>query len=542
MKMKRILSILLCLCMAMAFAPAAFAEGGAEEEMNIINEEEIQGIITDYLSSKNIDPEKVSIGFCYTATGDEWFMNGDEWIYPASLYKIPLMMLLSEKVSSGELTQESNIGGLTVGQIEEYVIVYSNNDWAHTIRAYLGGDEVWRTEAMKYSKLEEAAYDPDYMTYCYFNAKYITDVIETLYAAPENYPNITECMGQAKPGEYLRTNLEGQFNIAQKYGSYIEPNGTWNNHAAGIIYTPNPIVVAVMTRNVDNYNAVIGNIAELLARYALTLDTRLEIFEQQKLAAQVAAEQAAADQAAAEQRAAEEAERAAAEKQAAEKAAAEEAAKEAARAKRQAALKKVVKLGLTALGIAVLAAAGAVVINKNMRKDAPRTDRAYDKRAIREYDDEQWDDEPEYIEKPASAKVKPVRNDITYRETVPAGGERVYSGAKPVREEAVRRETVPAKERGAYRTVTFSEEDFKEDNYPDDDEWTDDDQDEGTLFSKPAGRLSENGNSPKGSIRNFSRSLEQNDSAGQKKSAGSRSKKPVSVISSGTKKRGKHEL
>lgn len=503
--------------MALLLVPAAFAEDGAEEEMNIINEEEIQGIINDYLSSKNISPEKVSIGFCYTATGDEWFMNGDEWIYPASLYKVPLMMLLSEKVSSGELTQESNIGGLTVSQIEEYVIVYSNNDWAHTIRAYLGGDETWRTEAMKYSKLEEAAYDPDYMTYCYFNAKYITDVIETLYASPECYPNIIECMGQAKPGEYLRTNLEGQCNIAQKYGSYIEPNGTWNNHAAGIIYTPNPIIVTIMTRNVDNYNAVIGNIAELLAHYALTLDSRLEIFEKQKLAAQVAAEQAAADQAAAEQRAAEEAEQAAAEKQAAEKAAAEEAAKEATRAKRQSALKKVVKIGLTALGIAVLAAVGAVVISKNMKKDAPGTDRVYDKHGRRKYDDEPWEDEPEYIRKPAPAKGKPVREEAAYRETVPAQAGR------------------------AYRTVTFSEDDFTEENYPDDDEWDDGYRDEGQAFAKLAGRLSDTGKSLKDSIGSFGRSFGQG-SEGQKKSAGSSSKKAVSVISGGTKKRGKHEL
>lgn len=520
MKIKRILSILVCLCMALVFTPMAFAEDGAEEEMNIINEEEIQGIINDYLSSKNISPEKVSIGFCYTATGDEWFMNGDEWVYPASLYKVPLMMLLAEKVSSGELTQESNIGGLTVSQIEEYVIVYSNNDWAHTIRAYLGGDETWRTEAMKYSKLEEAAYDPDYMTYCYFNAKYITDVIETLYASPENYPNIIECMGQAKPGEYLRTKLEGRCNVAQKYGSYIEPNGTWNNHAAGVIYTPNPIVVSILTRNVDDYNAVIGDIAELLAQYALSLDSRLEIFEKQKLAAQVAAEQAAADQAAAEQRAAEEAERAAAEKQAAEKAAAEEAAKaaakEATRAKRQAALKKVVKIGLTALGIAILAAVGAAVIGKNVNKGKSGSSEIYDKQGRREYDDERWEDEPEYVRKPAPAKVKPAREEV--------------------------RETVPAQAGRAYRTATFSEDDFTEENYSDDDEWDDGYRDDESAFAKLAGRLSETGNSLKDSIGNFSRSFGQRDSEGQNRSAGSGSKKAVSVIPVKTKKRGKHEL
>lgn len=484
MKIKRILSAVLCLCTLLACMPAAFADGTDAEEMKIFNDSEIENIIKDYLSSRSISAEKVSIGFCYTATGDEWFMNGDEWIYPASLYKLPLMMLLAEKVSSGELTQESNIGGMSVGQIEEYIIVYSNNDWAHTIRAYLGGDEAWRAEAKKYARLSDADYSADYMTYCYFTARYITEVIETLYASPETFPNVIECMGQAKPGEYLRTNIEGQYTVAQKYGSYIEPNGTWNNHAAGIIYTPNPIIVTVMTRNVDNYNAVIGDIAELLTSYALTLDEKLEIFEQQKLAAQVAAEQAEADRAAAEQRAAEEAERAAAEKAAADKAAAEAAEKEAAKAKRMEAVKKVAKLGLSALAIAALAAAAIIFLGRKNKKRSPAEERNAERYSRARYDDELWDDydleSGKRTPRARPAREQPVRRGAASDESVPYrrssaldentpyyGGssptgeaprrrapdradERTYSRSAPAYETRRREDTVPA-ENGAYR-------------------------------------------------------------------------------------------
>ena len=443
MKIKRILSAVLCLCTLLACAPAAFADVTDAEEMKIFSDSEIESIINDYLSSRSISAEKVSIGFCYTATGDEWFMNGDEWIYPASLYKVPLMMLLAEKVSSGELTQESNIGGMSVGQIEEYIIVYSNNDWAHTIRAYLGGDEAWRAEAKKYSRLSDTDYSADYMTYCYFTARYITEVIETLYASPETFPNVIECMGQAKPGEYLRTNIEGQYTVAQKYGSYIEPNGTWNNHAAGIIYTPNPIIVTVMTRNVDNYNAVIGDIAELLTSYALTLDEKLEIFEQQKLAAQVAAEQAEADRAAAEQRAAEEAERAAAEKAAADKAAAEAAEKEAAKAKRMEAVKKVAKLGLSALAIAALAAAAIIFLGRKNKKRSPAEERNAEKYGRGRYDDELWDDYD-------------LENGKRTPRARPAREQPVRRGAPD--DAAVRRRTQANAESEAYRRSTALDE------------------------------------------------------------------------------------
>lgn len=472
MKIKRILSAVLCLCTLLACMPAAFADGTDAEEMKIFNDSEIENIIKDYLSSRSISAEKVSIGFCYTATGDEWFMNGDEWIYPASLYKLPLMMLLAEKVSSGELTQESNIGGMSVGQIEEYIIVYSNNDWAHTIRAYLGGDEAWRAEAKKYARLSDADYSADYMTYCYFTARYMTEVIETLYASPETFPNVIECMGQAKPGEYLRTNIEGQYTVAQKYGSYIEPNGTWNNHAAGIIYTPNPIIVTVMTRNVDNYNAVIGDIAELLTSYALTLDEKLEIFEQQKLAAQVAAEQAEADRAAAEQRAAEEAERAAAEKAAADRAAAEAAEKEAAKAKRMEAVKKVAKLGLSALAIAALAAAAIIFLGRKNKKRSPADERNVEKYGRGRYDDELWDDydleSGKRTPRARPAREQPVRRGTAPDESAPyrrgsatageaprrrapdSADERTYSRSAPAYETRRREDTAPA-ENGAYR-------------------------------------------------------------------------------------------
>lgn len=442
MKIKRMLSAIVCLCMLLACIPSAFADDTDAGEMKIFNDGEIESIISDYLSTRNISAEKVSIGFCYTATGDEWFLNGDEWIYPASLYKVPLMMLLSEKVRSGELTQESSINGMSVAQIEEYIIVYSNNDWSHTIRAYLGGDEAWRTEAKKYARLSDDEYSSDYLTYCYFTARYITEVVETLYASPDSFPNIIECMGQAKPGEYLRTNIEGQFSVAQKYGSYIEPNGTWNNHAVGIIYTPNPIIVSIMTRNVDNYNAVIGDIAELLTRYALTLDEKLEIFEQQKLAAQVAAEREAQEKAAAEQKAAEEAERAAAERAAEEKAAAEAAEKEAERAQRTEKLKAAAKLALKVIVVAALAAAALLFLAKRRKKPSSK-ERQYSGKYDESRYDELWDDYDPENGKRTTRTGEPRREQMPHRDT--AGAD-----TAPYRRENIPAERTPCRENSSY--------------------------------------------------------------------------------------------
>lgn len=451
------LSVILCLCMLLACIPAACADATDADEMKIFNDGEIESIVNDYLSSRNISAEKVSIGFCYTATGDEWFLNGDEWIYPASLYKVPLMMLLSEKVRAGELTQESSINGMSVAQIEEYIIVYSNNDWSHTIRAYLGGDEAWRTEARKYARLSDDEYSPDYLTYCYFTARYITEVVETLYASPDSFPNIIECMGQAKPGEYLRTNIEGQYSVAQKYGSYIEPNGTWNNHAVGIIYTPNPIIVSIMTRNVDNYNAVIGDIAELLTRYALTLDEKLEIFEQQKLAAQVAAEREAQEKAAAEQRASEEAERAAAERAAEEKAAAEAAEKEAERAQRAEKLKSAVKLGLKVIVVVALAAAALLFLAKRRKKSSPN-ERRYPEKYDESGYEELWDDYDPENGKKTPRTGEPRREKLPRRDTADADKAPYRRENTPAESAAYRENDSYTQERAYRENVSHTQE------------------------------------------------------------------------------------
>jgi len=198
---KRIISLTLCLLLFTGCAAPAFAEDTAE---GVIDPEAMQKLVEDFIAERGINPENFSIGYVYTETGEEWYYNGDTWYYPASMYKVPLMMQLAEKVSAGELTQDSDLGGYTVGRAEELIISYSNNDYAHFVRKYLGGDEVWRQAAKGYAQLAEGEYSSDYMDYCYFSPRYITQVVKTLYNEPERFPNIIECMKAAQPTGHYR--------------------------------------------------------------------------------------------------------------------------------------------------------------------------------------------------------------------------------------------------------------------------------------------------------------------------------------------------
>ena len=100
----------------------------------------------------------------------------------------------------------------------------------------------------------------------------------------------------AQPDNYLNLSLKGRFDVAQKYGSYEEPNGNKNDHIAAIVYTPTPIIVTVMTRNVGDYQTRMAEIGEYLADYALELDAKAAELEAERAAEAARAEEAEARQ------------------------------------------------------------------------------------------------------------------------------------------------------------------------------------------------------------------------------------------------------
>ena len=248
--------------------------------------------------------------------------------------------------------------------MEELILTYSNNDLAHQIRTELGGDEVWREGAKGYTNLPDDYYSPDYMDYCYFTPRYITQVMETLYYQPDRFPNVIDCLLNAQPINYYRLGekLNGVYDIAQKYGSYCDNFGSNFNHNTGIIYTPNPIIVTVMTLDAPSYEKVIYDAAVMLTEYTLTLDEKLQPFEEEQEAKAEAAEEAERQA----EIAAAEAEKAERERIAAEK------AEQAAQALRLETLQKHAKLRkaiLIAGAVLILAAIGIVAVDFKRKSD-----------------------------------------------------------------------------------------------------------------------------------------------------------------------------
>lgn len=281
--LKGILALMLSVGM---LAVPAFAESD-ETPAGLVDGGQLDGMIAQYIEEKNLNADKISVGYCYTATGDTWLYNGDEWYYSASMYKVPLMMILAEREFNGELTQESDLNGLTLAKAEESILVYSNNDFAHLMMHYIGTDRECRELYQQYSDLPVDQYDPDFYDYSYFSARFMTDVVKTLYFENERFPHIVDCLKLAQPGAYFRRDMGSDYEIAQKYGSYKEFNST-----AGIVYTPNPYILVVMTKDltIAGGENVIAELAVKFRDYTLQLDTELEQYQLKQAAAEAEAE------------------------------------------------------------------------------------------------------------------------------------------------------------------------------------------------------------------------------------------------------------
>lgn len=275
-------ALILCIACLCSLSVCAFAED--EKPMQLIDPDELQQITEDFIEANGLREQNFSVGYCYTATGDTWYFNGDEWYYSASMYKVPLMMLLAELEAKGEIDRDTPIKNLPLGQAEESILTYSHNDFAHLMMSYFGTEPDCRDLYKQYSDLPDDYYISDFRDYSYFTAHFMTDVMKTLYYENERFPNIVDCLLVAQPENYYNRTIT-EYDVAQKYGALKE-----FNHTTAIVYTPNPFIITVMTRHCGPYEQVISDYGKLMEEYTLKLDAKLDEYnkqlEQEKLKAE----------------------------------------------------------------------------------------------------------------------------------------------------------------------------------------------------------------------------------------------------------------
>lgn len=240
-------------------------------ENGVLDSDELKKLIEDFLDERGIAHDRFRLGYTYTGTNETWYYNGDVWSYSASVYKLPLMMMLAQKVANGELKQDDKVCGVDLTYAETSVLTYSNNDYAHVMIHYFDSERDYREQQVKMSDVPVEDIPERYYVSSHFSPRFVIGVLRNLYENPDQFPNIVECLKVAMPGQYLSRTLGDKYEVAQKYGAYEQ-----FNNIAGIVYMPHPIFIAINTTWVGNAEQVLADAGKLLADYTLTLDARLE--------------------------------------------------------------------------------------------------------------------------------------------------------------------------------------------------------------------------------------------------------------------------
>ncbi len=286
MKTKNLLALLLALvlCASLLTPVYALAEGenasipADPDSYAVIDPAALQKLVEDYAATYNLKKENISVAYCYLDTGDTWYYNGDKWYFSGGLHRVPLMMTLAEWEHDGKLTRDSELKGMTLGQAEESILIYNSNENTHAMMNMLGSNQECRKMFQKYSSLPEDYYNTDFLEYGHFTARFMMDVLKTLYYENDRFPNILECMKRAAVGQYFGAGL-GNIEVAQRFGSYNNPEV---NHDAGIIYTQHPFALVVMTRNMGMTQQIAKDMGILFRDYTLSLDGAYDTWIQQK--------------------------------------------------------------------------------------------------------------------------------------------------------------------------------------------------------------------------------------------------------------------
>lgn len=236
----------------------------------------LEAILKDYMKKRGLTTQ-VAISYHNFGTGEEYFVNGNQWMVAGSTYKLPLNMYYYEQENAGKISQSDSLlyekadfeeGGpigdtkkpgdkISIADLQFYSIVYSDNTASRILYKGIGGWGSYREAIKKYSSINyETPYYSNNITVHYMN-----DVLVYLYQHLNSFPELSQRLYGVAPGDCLKRYLDVP--IMQKDGCY---GSAWN--AAGLVMSDHPYAVSVYTSLGEAGKNVMGEINVLLYNYA----------------------------------------------------------------------------------------------------------------------------------------------------------------------------------------------------------------------------------------------------------------------------------
>ena len=270
-RIRILLCMVLALCVLLPCLPAAAAE--EPEQAENAEEDRFAGktwdqVMEEFLQSWGTDEKNVGIGYYNTVTGEEHYINPDQYMVSASMYKVPLNMVFTDRVSSGEMDWDTMISGYRYEQALEETIVHSDNNIAVNMVRWVLGNGSWqqgRRALAPYCGLDPETVDYKFVENNFSTPRQMISCLRLLYENPDRFPRIIETMQRAEPTEYFKR-AERRFNIAHKYGFLQETYHLYLNDC-GVAFTDDPILLVLFTDNVTHAYEVMTEFCTLMCDY-----------------------------------------------------------------------------------------------------------------------------------------------------------------------------------------------------------------------------------------------------------------------------------
>lgn len=292
---KKTFTLLIALCLLLSLAPVALASelqpGDERFEGKSWDE-----VVEQFLSDRGTDRRYVGIGYRNTVTGEEHFINGDEYRDAGSLYKVPMNMYFTEKISKGEMSWDSYVAGTEYKNLLEWTIVNSNNTFAEYMWNHMGGYHQYRKLICPYMGVDAETVEDKFYENNFFTPRQMLYCLNLLYTESERFPGVIDAMLRAEPENYFNYKPQ-QFDVAHKYGYNSEGWQLFLNDSA-IVYTDDPIVIVMFTDTVSDPYDALSDFCTLMCDYTqYHTALRLEQEAQEALQAAQEADRQAAEEA-----------------------------------------------------------------------------------------------------------------------------------------------------------------------------------------------------------------------------------------------------
>ena len=209
-------------------------------------------VVDQVLEECDVSRDQITAGYCNLVTGEEHYINGDEYKTAASMYKLPLNMYFTDLIQSGQLDWDSYYPNVAYEYVRDASLINSDNDWSIFLwdSSIMGGFYKFRELTAPYMGVDLNDVPANYYIDNIYTARQFITCLKLLYDEQERFPGIIETMQQAEQERFFMLH-EPRFKIAHKYG-YVSENGHSFMNDCGLAFTSQPIALVMFTDNVEN--------------------------------------------------------------------------------------------------------------------------------------------------------------------------------------------------------------------------------------------------------------------------------------------------